>query len=122
MKWRLREFLAEQGFRRATHISRTILERTGYPLCVQAVCDLLNEPPKMLRIETMQAICDAFYCRLADFCDIVPDASVGKRAKRKPAIRAKARASQRDLTHDSQIDFADFFPDARQYLNRADGD
>lgn len=121
MKWTLREFLAERGFTRATDISRTIFERTGYSLCVQAVCDLLNEPPKMLRIETMQAICDAFYCRLSDFCEVIPQASVRNRAIRKPAVRARAKAPERALTYDSQIDFADFFPDARQYLNQADG-
>lgn len=117
MTWRLREFLAERGFRRASHISRIIAERTGYNLCTQAVCNLLNEPPKMLRVKTIQAICDAFYCRLADFCDVVPQTTSRELTKRKEVIRSTAKAVTHNPTakQGSQLDFAEFFPDAREY-------
>jgi DNA-binding Xre family transcriptional regulator len=117
MTWRLREFLAERGFRRASHISRIIAERTGYKLSTQAVCDLLNGPPKMLRVETIQAICDAFYCRLADFCDVIPQASSCELMKRKEVVRSTGKGiTQNTIAKQrSSLDFAEFFPDARQY-------
>src|SRR5687768_12264601 len=62
------------GDHASTHVSRIVRERTGYVLSTQAVCDLLNDQPKMLRLETSQALCDAFYCRLSDFFEVMPGA------------------------------------------------
>ena len=116
MTWRLREFLAERGFRRASEISRIIAERTGYKLSTQAVCDLLNSPPKMLRVETIQAICDAFYCRLADFCDVLPHAS-SREPMRKEVVRSTGNGiTQKTIAKQrSSLNFAELFPDAREY-------
>lgn len=115
MTWRLREFLAERGFRSASHISRTIAERTGRDLSVQAVCVLLNEPPKMLRIETMQLICDAFYCQLSDFCVVTPQVTTRAPA-RKPVARAQSKRAVKKAKPASPLNVANFFPDARTYL------
>ena len=52
VKWILREVLAQRGFTTASEISRVIQERNRYSISTQAVCDLLNDEPKMLRIET----------------------------------------------------------------------
>ena len=65
--WNLRSVLKERGVNRASEISRLIRDRTGYQLSTQAVCDLLNRQPKMIRLETIQAFCDAFYIRLVIF-------------------------------------------------------
>ena len=47
-KWKLRELLKERGVKSASEISRS-LEEIGHQLSVQAVCDLLNRQPKMIR-------------------------------------------------------------------------
>ena len=73
--WNLRSVLKERGINRASEISRLIGERTGYQLSTQAVCDLLNTEPKMIRLETIQAFCDAFYFRLGDVLDVLPSAA-----------------------------------------------
>lgn len=67
IKWKLREWLRERGVTRASHVSKIVFDRTVYVLSTQAVCDLLNDQPKILRIKTSQALCDAFYCRLSHF-------------------------------------------------------
>ena len=72
VKWILREVLAQRGFTTASEISRIIQERTRYSISTQAVCDLLNDEPKMLRIETAQAFCDAFGLRVSEFFDMEP--------------------------------------------------
>ena len=114
MKWRLREFLRERGMMRASQIRRTIEERTGYVRTEQAVCDLLNGPPLMLRVETMNAICEAFYCKLSDFCELIPDSAS------KPEVKVQTMVREQK-SHENQpnasVDFAAFFPDARKYSN-----
>jgi hypothetical protein len=72
VKWILREVLAQRGFTTASEIGRIIQERTRYSISTQAVCDLLNDEPKMLRIETAQALCDAFGLQVGEFFDVGP--------------------------------------------------
>ena len=72
INWNLRERLRQLGITKAAEISRTIYDRTQYRISTQAVCDLLNDKPKMIRLDTAQAFCDAFGLQLGDFCQIVP--------------------------------------------------
>lgn len=72
IKWNLRERLKQLEMTKASEISRTIYDRTEYRISTQAVCDLLNDKPKMIRLDTAQAFCDAFGLQLGDFCQIVP--------------------------------------------------
>ncbi len=72
IKWNLREMLRQVEITKASEISRIIYDRTEYRISTQAVCDLLNDKPKMLRLDTAQAFCDAFGLRLGEFCEIVP--------------------------------------------------
>ena len=132
VKWNLREWLRERGVTRASHVSRIIRERTGYVLSTQAVCDLLNDQPKMLRLETSQALCDAFYCRLSDFFEVMPRAvcrphvktprlfePVSSRDNSKIETGEGAgnndRKDEKSSRENSNVDFAAFFPDARKF-------
>jgi DNA-binding Xre family transcriptional regulator len=81
INWKLRELLKERGGNSAAKIRKIVLEQTGYQLSTQAVCDLLKRQPKMIRLETIQALCDAFYIRLSDFLEVLPSAA--QRAKRR---------------------------------------
>src|SRR5258708_38470468 len=81
--WNLQAFLRERGITNASQVSRILRDRTGYMLTPQAVCDLFNYQPRMLRAETMQALCDAFYCCLSDFFEVKPTAA-GRPHTRKP--------------------------------------
>ena len=99
--WKLREVLNERGFYHASEISRIVQDQTGYELSIQAVCDLLNTEPKMIRIVTIQAFCDAFYFRLGDVLDVLPSAA----EKRRKRI--------------GNQDFAAFYPNARDYSSES---
>lgn len=130
--WNLREWLRERGITRASHVSRIVRERTGYVLSTQAVCDLLNDQPKMLRLETSQALCDAFYCRLSDFFEVMPNAVCRPRAKtprlfeavssRDNSMRETAQGARdnerKDRRENSNVDFAALFPDARKFSSK----
>ena len=124
MRWRLREFLVERGFSLASEISKIIRERTGHIISIQAICVLLNKPPKMLKVKTMNAICDAFYCKVSDFFEVIPRASLRPYATKtrifgptsspksgRTGPKRRAVAKQRSPS----IDFAEFFPDARKF-------
>lgn len=132
VKWNLREWLSERGITRASQVSKIVRERIGYVLSTQAVCDLLNDQPKMLRLETGEALCDAFYCRLSDFLEMVPRA-VSRAQVNKPR-QLESRSSPADPMienregisinngedeksgqENSKVDFASFFPDARKF-------
>ena len=135
--WNLRDLLKERGITRASEVSRIIRERTGYKLSTQAVCDLLNSEPKMVRIETTAAFCDAFYCRLSDFFEVSPIAA------REPQTKARRRGGppssmndelsptvsepggnplkDRGLSSDiAKIDFASFYPNAHKFSGATD--
>jgi DNA-binding Xre family transcriptional regulator len=121
IKWNLREWLRERGVTRASHVSKIVFDRTGYVLSTQAVCDLLNAQPKMLRLETSEALCDAFYCRLSDFLEVKPHAVSRSRVKKNRQLET---GSSRDDSvvesrENSKVDFASFFPDARKFSSES---
>lgn len=71
--WTLQKWLkSKRGLTRPTDISRAILQSTGFQITSQAITDLFTARPKMLRLETVQAICDTFQCDLSDFCVVTP--------------------------------------------------
>ena len=122
--WKLRELLRERGVKSASEISR-VLEENDYQLSIQAVCDLLNGQPKMIRLETIQAICDSFYIRLSDFLEILPSAA-RKSQKTTRSLKRQLRQTDTDesgqragcpavVTSKKKVDFAAFYPDARKF-------
>ena len=128
IKWKLRECLKERGITRASQVSKIVRQRTGYVLSTQAVCDLLNEQPKMIRLETGQALCDAFYCCLNDFIEMVPKRVYNSLANKPRVLKTdNAISEKREVARnkdskdgksgreDSNLDFASYFPDARKF-------
>lgn len=118
-KWRLRELLKERGVKSASEISRS-LEEIGHQLSVQAVCDLLNRQPKMIRLETIEAICNAFYIPLSEFLEVLPMAS--QKPQKKTRIRQLSSNESAQRARDRGVgpsvrtlDYARFYPDARKF-------
>ena len=128
VNWKLRELLKERGGNSAAKISGMVREQTGYQLSTQAVCDLLKRQPKMIRLETIQAICDSFYIRLSDFLEVLPSAA--QKAKKNAQILERRRcrtksdqSAQRALfpvvtPAKKKVDFAAFYPDARKFQRK----
>jgi DNA-binding Xre family transcriptional regulator len=128
IKWKLRECLEERGITSASQVSKLVRHRTGYVLSTQAVCDLFNEQPKMLRLETSEALCNAFHCCLNDFVEVVPE-RVYNSPTNKPRLRKAANPTDetregarnndskdsRSGRENSDLDFASYFPDARKF-------
>ena len=128
INWKLRELLKERGGKSAAKISKIVLEQTGYQLSTQAVCDLLRQP-KMIRLETIQALCDAFYIRLSDFLEVFPSAAQkAKKKMRTLEIRRRHTSSRESAQRalfpvatpvEKKVDFAAFYPDARKFSSNS---
>jgi DNA-binding Xre family transcriptional regulator len=126
--WKLRECLEQRGITSASQVSKLVRNRTGYVLSIQAVCDLFNEQPKMIRLETSEALCNAFHCCLNDFVEVVPK-RVYNSPPNKPRVKKTANPinetregaenndskNGRSVREDSDLDFASYFPDARKF-------
>jgi hypothetical protein len=109
--------LKERGVKSASEISRS-LEEIGHQLSVQAICDLLNRQPKMIRLETIEAICNAFYIPLSEFLEVLPMASQKPQEKTRtrepPSEKGAPRA--RGVGPDIRtLDYAGFYPEARKF-------
>lgn len=125
INWKLRELLKERGGNNAAEISRIVLDQTDYQLSIQAVCNLLNAQPKMIRLETIQAICDSFYIRLSDFLDVLPSAAQKATKKTRSLERRRRQTNADESVQRAQfpvatptkkkVDFAAFYPDARKF-------
>ena len=125
INWKLRDLLKERGGNNASEISRIVLDQTGYQLSTQAVCDLLRQP-KMIRLETMQAICNSFYIRLSDFVEVLPSAV--QKAKKKRSVEPRRHRTDSDDQRarvpvatpvEKKVDFAAFYPDARKFSSNS---
>jgi putative transcriptional regulator len=125
--WKLRDLLKERGGNNASEISRIVLEQTGYQLSTQAVCDLLKHQPKMIRLETIHAICDSFYIRLSDFLEVLPSAA---QKPKKQSLERRRRHTNSDESVQGalfsiatpatkKVDFAAFYPDARKFSSNS---
>lgn len=78
ISWDLQKWLKEnRGITDPKEIRDLIALRTRYKISLQSVKGLLlKEIPQILRVETIQALCDTFNCRLSDFYDITPSADI----------------------------------------------
>ena len=125
INWKLRDLLKERGGNNASEISRIVLDQTGYQLSTQAVCNLLRQP-KMIRLETMEAICNSFYIRLSDFVEVLPGATL--KTKKKRSVETRRRRTDSDdqrarvpvaTPTEKKVDFAAFYPDARKFSSNS---
>lgn len=74
LKWSLkRTMVLRKGLYRPSDLKGALAERNGFSLSLTSVCALIKKDPEVLKVSTIQAICNTLNCRLSDFCDIEPD-------------------------------------------------
>jgi putative transcriptional regulator len=121
IKWKLREWLRrERAQTRPTDIGRMIYKRTGYKISVQAIAELLNNP-KMLRLETMEAICSTFDCKISDLLEVIPSpyAGLAREAESRQfdtsALTSGIARAGESSSSVGRTNWAEFYPDARSF-------
>jgi len=74
----------------------------------------------MIRLETIEAICNAFYIPLSEFLEVLPMASQKPQKKMRtrqiPSGESAQRARDRGVGPGIRtLDYAGFYPDARKF-------
>jgi hypothetical protein len=82
----------------------------------------------MIRLETSEALCNAFHCCLNDFVEVVPKRVYNAPANKPRVVKTANPISEtregtgNDYSNDgrsgrenSDLDFASYFPDARKF-------
>jgi DNA-binding Xre family transcriptional regulator len=84
--WNLKKWLAvERDIYRPSELQALLAEKAGVQLSLQAVSALINAKPNALRLQTIQALCNALNCQLSDFCEVLPDSAQEQQKQRKAA-------------------------------------
>jgi DNA-binding Xre family transcriptional regulator len=114
LQWTLKKWLAvTHDVYRATDLKKRIVERTGTDISVQSLSVLLRDNPRALRINTIEAICATFQCKLSDFCEVVPGAAKRKLPHRPYAAHAKRKKQAAIADFPSPADFPSTPPQPR---------
>jgi DNA-binding Xre family transcriptional regulator len=96
---------------RPTELKIALAECAGVQLSLTSVSALINKAPDVLRVRTMQAICNALNCKLSEFCEIEPDDL--PQGNPKPS-----EATPQQLSGESSDD--NMFPDPFQFKTAED--
>lgn len=81
--WNLKKWLAvNRDIYRASELQLLVAEKAGVRLSLQAISAIINGQPSALRLQTIQALCNALDCKLSDFCDVLPDARDARKQKK----------------------------------------
>jgi DNA-binding Xre family transcriptional regulator len=117
--WNLKKWLAvEHDIYRPSELQALLAEKAGVQLSLQAVSALINGKPNALRLQTIQAVCDALECKLSDFCEVLPNSPTEAQQKqRKVAGSGPVRLYGGKKKSKSQ---ESLFPDPHQYLTPGD--
>lgn len=82
--WNLKKWLAlKHDIYRPSELQTLLSERVGITLSLQAISSLIKGQPQAIRIQTIQALCNALNCKLSDFCEVSPDPEADQQKQRK---------------------------------------
>jgi len=119
LKWNLKKWLAvERDIYRPSELQALLAEKAGVQLSLQAVSALINGKPDALRVQTIQALCNALNCKLSDFCEVWPDSESEQQKQRKVAGGTPVRLYGAKEQANNQ---ESLFPDPHQYTRTRKG-
>lgn len=90
--WNLKKWLVvERDIYKPSQLQTLLAEQVGIRLSLQAISALINGIPNALRLQTIQALCNALNCKLSDFCEVLPDIAVGEQKRPKAVGEGPSR-------------------------------
>ncbi|MCC5669468.1 helix-turn-helix domain-containing protein [Nostoc sp. CHAB 5784] len=114
--WNLKKWLAiERDIYRPSELQALLASKAGVQLSLQAVSALINGKPSALRIQTIQALCNALDCKVSDFFDVLPD-SPKELTKQSFASNHKPSRLYGDKKQPEKQE--SIFPDPHQFPNQ----
>lgn len=82
LEWKLRKVMAEKNIWSGAELSRLLQDLAGYKLSAPSISALINEQPKQVKAETMDALCMALECTPSDLWVFTPTPYVKKNKRR----------------------------------------
>lgn len=74
--WMLRKVMAERGVWTGTALAKLLQEKAGYSLTPASISALLNNQPRQMKAETLDALCTALDCTPNDLWVYTPPKNV----------------------------------------------
>ncbi|MCU5210136.1 MULTISPECIES: helix-turn-helix domain-containing protein [Bacillus cereus group] len=62
IEWKLRQVMAKNDIWSGSELLRRMEDKAGYSMSAASISALMNESPKMIRTETLDALCTALEC------------------------------------------------------------
>lgn len=113
--WNLKKWLVvERDIYKPSQLQTLLVEQVGIRLSLQAISALINGTPNALRLQTVQALCNALNCKLSDFCDVLPDVTAGAQKRQKAVGEGPSRLYGRTKKHEGEGESE--FPDPRDFI------
>jgi putative transcriptional regulator len=110
--WNLKKWLAvNRDIYRASEVQLLLAEKAGVRLSLQAISAIINEQPSALRLQTIQALCNALDCKLSDFCDVLPETPAQRKQKKAAATAVPLYGGKRAAQSP--------FPDPRTFASKS---
>lgn len=79
LEWKLRTIMAERHIKSGAELGRLLQDTAGYRLSAPSICALMKEQPKLLRAETMDALCMTLACTPSDLWIFTPTSNENKK-------------------------------------------
>lgn len=80
--WRLKTYLAtKHGIYRISSFQKLIVKKTGVLISAQNLSQYMKAP-KTLRLTTIEILCSALECDLADFCTVGPGSMKSEKVRK----------------------------------------
>lgn len=116
--WNLKKWLAvERNIYRPSELQTLLAEKAGVHISLQALSALINGQPNALRMQTIQAVCNALDCKLSDFCDVLPESTQETQRQRKIAGGSpRSLYGSKADTGKKEGEEGSIFPDPQQFL------
>lgn len=96
--WKLRMAAAQREVWTGAQLRRLLAERAGVEMSAASVSALMRQPPKQLKLSTLEALCVALDCQPGDLIE-VDTTPVAKPARGgKPARQQSSRGQARSRT------------------------
>jgi len=62
IEWKLRKMMAKRDIWSGSELLRLMEEKAGYSMSPASISALMNDKPKLVRVDTLDAICTALDC------------------------------------------------------------
>ncbi|MHB8696324.1 MAG: helix-turn-helix domain-containing protein [Solirubrobacteraceae bacterium] len=96
--WKLRMAAAQREVWTGAQLRRLLAERAGVEMSAASVSALMRQPPKQLKLSTLQALCVALDCQPGDLIEVDTTPVVKPARAAKPVGKRAERRQSRART------------------------